>query len=244
MVQVLAAADAHSEAVETRAEQIRQGLIWGIGFATVLVGLLALMLGRRIATTIGSMTAAMRQLGERQFDVVLPGLGRKDEVGEMAEAIEMFKLKTREKALAELEAKAEQDRATTARRRTEVAQLAGEFEEVVGKVIDSVSSASSELVASARSLTCTADHSRQLSEEVASSSGEASSNVQRVAAATSEMAKSTAIICRRVEEAANMALEAVHKVELSDRRMASLTDAARRHYGITPRQERVIDIAS
>lgn len=95
LVQILAAADAHSEAVETRAEQIRQVLIWVICFATLVVGLLALVFGRRIATTIGSMTAVMRQLGEGRFDVVLPGLGRKDELGEMAEAIEMFKLKTR-----------------------------------------------------------------------------------------------------------------------------------------------------
>lgn len=204
LVQILAAADAHSEALETGAEQIRQDLIWVICFATVLVGLLALVFGRRIATTIGSMTAAMQQLGEGRFDVVLPGLGRKDELGEMAEAIEMFKLKTREKALAELDAKAEQDRAAAAQRRADIAQLAGEFEAAVGKVIDNVSFASSELQASARSLTCTADHSRRLSAEVASSSEEASFNGQRVAAATSDMAESTANICRRVEEAANI----------------------------------------
>ncbi|WP_439360452.1 methyl-accepting chemotaxis protein [Bradyrhizobium sp. DASA03007] len=226
--QIMAAADGHSKAAQMRAEEIRRNVIWVIGFATVLVGLLALLFGRRIATTVVSMTTAMRQLGDGQFDVSLPGLGRKDELGEMAEAVEMFKLKACEKARAELDAKAKQDHVAAEQRRADVARLAGEFEAAVGKIIDSVSSASSELEASARGLTCTADHSRQLSVEVVSSSEEASSNVQNVAAATGEMAEAMASICRRVEEAANIARQAVCKVELSDQRMASLTAAAER----------------
>ncbi|TYL86507.1 hypothetical protein FXB38_07385 [Bradyrhizobium cytisi] len=174
------------------------------------------------------MTLAMRQLGDGRFDVVLPGLGRNDELGEMAEAVEMFKLKAREKAQAELDAKAEQDRTAAEQRQADIAQLAGEFETAVGKVIETVSSASSQLEASARSLTRTADHSRQLSIEVACSSEETSGNVQRVATATSEMAITIANIGRKVQEAANIAGEAVRKAELSDQRMASLAAAAER----------------
>ncbi|WP_271627639.1 methyl-accepting chemotaxis protein [Bradyrhizobium sp. CCBAU 11445] len=146
----------------------------------------------------------------------------------MAEAVEMFKLKAREKARAELDAKVEQDHAAAAQRRADIARLAGEFEAAVGKIIDSVSSASSELEASARSLTCSADHRRQLSVEVVSSSEEASSNVRHVADATSEMAEAMTSICQRVKEAANIAHQGVCKVELSDQRMASLTAAAER----------------
>ncbi|MDA9481257.1 hypothetical protein XI07_04260 [Bradyrhizobium sp. CCBAU 11445] len=227
LVQIMAAADAHSKAAEIRADEIRRNVICAIGFATVLVGLLALLFGRRIATTVVSMTTAMRQLGDGQFDIALAGLGRKDELGEMAEAVEMFKQKAREKARAELDAKAEQDRAAAEQRRADIARLAGEFEAAVGEIIESVSSASLELEASARGLTCSADHSRQLSVEVVSSSKEASSNVRHIAAATSEMAEAMAGICRRVE-AANIAHQAVCKVELSDHRMASLTAAAER----------------
>ncbi|MCK1632610.1 HAMP domain-containing protein [Bradyrhizobium sp. 162] len=81
LVQIMAAADTHSQAVDMRAEEIRRNLIWIVGLATALVGLLALLFGRRIATTIVSMTTAMRQLGDGQFDVSLPGLGRRDELG-------------------------------------------------------------------------------------------------------------------------------------------------------------------
>ncbi|WP_161495114.1 HAMP domain-containing protein [Bradyrhizobium canariense] len=71
--------------------------------------LLALLFGQRIAKTVASMTAAMRQLGDGRFDVAIPGVGRKDELGEMAAAVEKFKLRARERAQAELEAKAGQD---------------------------------------------------------------------------------------------------------------------------------------
>lgn len=228
LAKIMAAADMHSRAAEMQAQQIQRKLIWLIGFATLLVGLLALLFGRRVAKTVASMTAAMRQLGEGRFDVVLPGLGRKDELGEMAAAVELFKLKAREKAQAEIDAKAEQDRAAAEQRQADIARLAGEFETAVGKVIDTVSSASSDLEASARSLTCTADHGRQLSVEVASSSEQASANVQLVATATGEMAATIANIGRQVEEAADIAREAVRRAELSDQRMAGLAAAADR----------------
>lgn len=202
--------------------------MWMIGLSTILVGVMALLFGQRIAKTVTSMTAAMRQLGEGQFDVVLPGLGRKDQLGEMTEAVEMFKRKARERAEAGLETKAEQDRAAAAQRKADIVRLAGEFECVVGKVIDTVSSASYELESSARSLTRTADQSRQLSVEVTASSEDASANVQRVAAATGEMAGTIVDIGRQVEQVANVAGEAVLKAELSDQRIAALAAAAER----------------
>ncbi|MHB0773435.1 methyl-accepting chemotaxis protein [Bradyrhizobium sp. 1.29L] len=228
LAKIMAAADMHSRAAEMQAEQIQRKLVWLIGLATLLVGLFALLFGRRVAKTVASMTAAMRKLGDGGFDVVLPGLGRKDELGEMAEAVELFKLKARERAQADIDAKAEQDRSAAEQRKADIARLAGEFETAVGKVIDTVSSASSDLEASARSLTCTADHSRQLSVEVASSSEQASGNVQLVATATDEMAATIANIGRQVEEAADIAREAVRRAELSDQRMVGLAAAAER----------------
>ncbi|WP_051058469.1 hypothetical protein [Bradyrhizobium sp. WSM1253] len=93
----------------------------------------------------------------------------------MAEAAEMFKLKASQKSRAELDAKAEQDRAAGEQRKADIARLGNQFEAAVGKTIYRVSVASCELEASARSLTSTADLSRRLSVEVASSSEEASS---------------------------------------------------------------------
>ncbi|MDH2348299.1 HAMP domain-containing protein [Bradyrhizobium sp. SSUT77] len=163
LVKLMTAADVRSQASERRAEEIRRKLVWMIGLLTLLVGLLALWCGQRIAKTVASMTAAMRQLGEGRFDVVLPGVERKDELGEMAKAVEMFKQKASEKTQAELDAKLEQDCVAAERRRADLVRLASEFEAAVGKVADSVSSASSELEASARGLTLTAGNSRSKS---------------------------------------------------------------------------------
>ncbi|WP_276007772.1 methyl-accepting chemotaxis protein [Bradyrhizobium sp. 139] len=146
----------------------------------------------------------------------------------MAEAAEMFKLRASEKVQAELEAKAEQDQAAAERRKVDIARLAGEFEASVGQVIETVSAASTQLEASARSLSHSADQSRALSIEVAASSEEASTNVQHAAASTSAMATTVADLGRRVEEAAHMAGEAVRKTDLTDQRMAALAAAAER----------------
>ncbi|WP_128932003.1 HAMP domain-containing protein [Bradyrhizobium zhanjiangense] len=108
LANLMAGADARSEAAKIRAEDIRQKLVWMIGLTTLLTGFLALLFGQRITKTIASMTAAMRQLGEGQLDVVLPGVGREDELGEMAEAVELIKLKASEEARIQLERKAEQ----------------------------------------------------------------------------------------------------------------------------------------
>ncbi|WP_461351525.1 methyl-accepting chemotaxis protein [Bradyrhizobium sp. USDA 4454] len=232
LVKIMDAAGARSQVAEVHAEEIRQTLIWVIGLSTVLVGLTAVLFGQRIAKTVASMTAAMRQLGEGRFDVVLPGLGRKDELGEMAEAVEMFKLKARQKARAEVDASAELDRVAAERRKADIARLAGEFESAVGQIIGAVSSASSELEASARSLTGAADRGKQLSVEVASSSGETSANVQHLADATGEMAGTIATIGRQVDQVASMSHEAVRMAQLSDQRISGLAVAAERIGGV------------
>lgn len=224
----MAAADAYSQVAEMRAEDIRRKLVWVIGLATLVTGLLALRFGQRIAKIVASMTSAMRQLGEGRFDVVLPGLGRRDELGDMAEAVEVFKKRAREKVQAELDEKVEQDRIAANRRKADLARLAGEFEGAVGQVIDTVSSASTQLEASARSLTCSADQSRQLSIEVASSSEQASAKVQHVAVSTNDMATTIADVGGQIEKAADMAREAVCKTDLSDQRMFGLAAAAER----------------
>ncbi|MDF0498853.1 HAMP domain-containing protein [Bradyrhizobium yuanmingense] len=160
LMRIVAAADARSRIVDAAADHIRRRSIWVIALTTTIVGLLALLFGQRIAKTVSSMTSAMRQLGEGRVDVVLPGRGRKDELGDMADAIEMFKLRANERALADLHASTERDRAAADQRRADIVRLTDEFEEAVGQVIETVSSAATQLEASARTLTCSADQSR------------------------------------------------------------------------------------
>ena len=115
-----------------------------------------------------------------------------------------------------------------ARRKAEMQKLADEFEGAVGKIIHTVSSAASELEASANTLTSIAERNKTLSDVVASASEEASTNVQSVASATEEMASSVNEISRQVQESARIANGAVEQARKTNDRVGELSKAASR----------------
>ena len=178
--------------------------------AAVLLGLLiAFLIARGIIKPLSGLTAGMKELAGGNFGVVLPGLDRKDEVGDMAQAVETFKVKAEEKAREEAEAKIRQDQIAAQQRKADMIKLADDFEGAVGEIVETVSSASTELEASAGTLTSTAARAQELTTMVAAASEEASTNVQSVASATEEMTSSVNEISRQVQESARMASEAV-----------------------------------
>jgi len=71
--------------------------------ALVFGTLIAFLIARSIVRPVSGLTAGMKRARRRQLRVVLPGLDRKDEVGEMAQAVEAFKVKAAEKARLEAE---------------------------------------------------------------------------------------------------------------------------------------------
>ncbi len=198
------------------------------GVAT-LVGLaIAFLIARGIIGPLSGLTAGMKRLADGDFSVVLPGLARKDEVGDMARAVETFKVKAEEKAQAEAEAKLTQDQQAAIQRRRDMIRLADDFEGAVGSIVENVSSASSQLEESAGALTATAEQSRQLTAMVAAASDEASTNVQAVASSTEEMSSSVNEISRQVQESANIANSAVAQARKTNDRVAELAKAAAR----------------
>jgi methyl-accepting chemotaxis protein len=198
------------------------------GAVTLFGILIAFFIGRSISKPLAGLTSGMQELAEGNFGVILPGLGRKDEVGDMAQAVETFKVKAEQKARAEAEAKMTQDQVAAAQRKQEMQKLANDFETAVGEIIETVSSASTELEASARTLTSTAERSQQLTTMVAAASEEASTNVQSVASATEQMASSVNEISRQVQTSSNIANEAVTQAGKTNDRVGELAKAASR----------------
>jgi len=197
--------------------------------AAVMLGLLiAFLIARGIILPLTGLTSGMKELASGNFGVVLPGLERKDEVGDMAQAVEGFKVKAEEKARDEAEAKVKQDEVVARQRNAEMRKLADSFESAVGEIIETVSSASTELEASAASLTKTAERAERVTTMVAAASEEASTNVQSVASATEEMASSVNEISRQVQESARMANEAVGQARSTTGRVSELSKAATR----------------
>ena len=180
-----------------------------------------------ITKPLRRVTVAMNDLAGGRLDVEVPGIGRRDEVGEMAKAVEVFKSNAVHRHELEAEQKEAEIR-TVARRKTDMAKMADEFEGAVGEIIEMVSSASTQLEVSAGTLSSTAVRAEQLATTVATASEEASTNVQSVACATEEMATSIHEIGRRVQESAQMAGDAVGQARLTTERVAELSNAATR----------------
>jgi methyl-accepting chemotaxis protein len=203
------------------------GLAIGVSVILVLIGSVVFSIFG-IARPIAAMTKAMEKLGAGDFEVVLPGLSRSDEVGGMARAVELFKVKAVERARDEAAHKDAEARAVAAERKAEMHKLADTFEAAIADVVTTVSTASGALEAAASTLTQTAETTQQLSGVVASASEEASSNVQSVATATDELTASVHEISRQVQDSSRIAEAAVQQAETTDARINELSKAANR----------------
>jgi methyl-accepting chemotaxis protein len=117
---------------------------------------------------------------------------------------------------------------TAAQRKADMHRLADEFQAAVGNIVDTVSTASSELEAAAGTLTKTAEVTQELSGAVAAASEQASANVQSVASATEEMTSSVNEISRQVQESSRIAGDAVRQAQQTDARINQLSQAAGR----------------
>jgi methyl-accepting chemotaxis protein len=197
------------------------------GLVLLLALAVSMFVAQGITKPLQRMTVAMNDLAGGKLDVEVPGIGRRDEVGEMAEAVEVFKSNAVARQGLEAEQKETEARAV-ARRKSDMNRLANEFEGAVGQIVETVSSASSELEASAGTLTSTAERAQELTTMVATASEEASTNVQSVASATEEMASSVNEISRQVQDSARMAGDAVDQARKTNDRVSELSKAAAR----------------
>ncbi|MGY3471561.1 methyl-accepting chemotaxis protein [Bradyrhizobium sp. LM6.11] len=187
---------------------------------------LAWMLGNGISRPMIAMCKAMRELASGNFDVVLPGLGRKDEIGEMAGAVEEFKVQAVAKAERDAAASEVQNREQAASRRSELIRFADDFESAVGAIVSNVSASAVQLESAASTLTRTAETTQSLSSQVADVSEQASSNMQSVATATEELSASVEEIGRQVRDSSRIAEAAVVQAKETDGRIGKLSHAA------------------
>jgi methyl-accepting chemotaxis protein len=187
----------------------------------------SIFVARRITAPLQRMTVTMNDLASGNLDVEVPGVGRGDEVGEMAKAVEVFKSNAIARQSLEGERREAETR-TVAGRKADMNRMADDFEAAVGQIVDAVSSASTQLELSAGTLTSTAERAEELATTVAAASEEASTNVQSVASATEEMSSSVNEISRQVQQSAQMASEAVGQAKATNDRVGELSKAASR----------------
>jgi methyl-accepting chemotaxis protein/aerotaxis receptor len=211
------------------------GVLAQFGLAANGIALAASLLGAVLAGLVGvqalrAINAPMRHLIGEMLNISEGKLdnrvfvARDDEIGEALRNLQTLQTLVRFNA-EELKAT---ERRSAARRKADMISLADGFEGAVGEIIETVSSAATELEASASTLTSTAVRANELSTMVAAASEEASTNVQSVASATEEMSTSVNEISRQVQESARMAGDAVGQARTTNDRVGELSKAAAR----------------
>jgi methyl-accepting chemotaxis protein len=171
------------------------------------------------------LAAVTRRLAGGDRSVSVPFLEQRDEIGSMAQALQIFKANADEMERLRTE-KQDAEALAAAGRKADMQMLADKFQAVIGNIVNAVSTSATELEAAAGTLTHTADTTQQLAGMVTRASEEASSNVQTVASATQEMTSSVGEIARQVEESKRIADDAVRQAEQSDSRITQLSRAA------------------
>ena len=207
-------------------------------FTTYVTAAIGLLLNLAFAMWIGiaglshpidRLKKAMQALAQNDLSVEVPGKESRDEIGDMARTVEVFKNNNNALEVERLKQQqlAIEERAA-AERKADMERLANNFEASVGEVIQTVTTAAAELESAARSLTSTAEREEHLASTLAAASEQATANVQSVASATEQMTSSVNEISRRVQESANIAHQAVDQAKQTNDRIGALATAAGR----------------
>jgi methyl-accepting chemotaxis protein len=201
--------------------------------ATIMVVALALGLGgmfwirRGVTLPLARMARTMKQLADGDASVTVEGSHRRDEIGAMATAVQVFKDNLIRARALEADT-AEARMAAEEQRKAGMRQMADAFEHAVGGIVGMVSSSATELQATAQQMTSTATETASQSTTVAAAAEVAASNVQTVAAAAEELGSSVQEIGRQVAGSAQLAQSAVGEADQTAALVQALSQNAAR----------------
>ena len=194
----------------------------------LMLGLaLAWLMGRTLVRPIVAMTGAMEKLAGGDKAVAVPAVGRGDEIGRMAAAVQVFKDNALKVEQLQAEQETERQRAS-AERRTARNNLADKFEAAVRAVVTSVSKSAVSMEENAKTFSTTATRAQTQAKAVAKASDEASSNVQTVASAAEELSASIREIGQQVSHSTKISERAVTEVGQTDTTVQGLAAAAQK----------------
>ena len=223
---IRAVADQHAaSAVQSRTSSY---ILMAVTTAATL--LLALVVGvgmsKLVSRPIVSLTVAMARLAKGDTDVDLGGTQRRDEIGDMLRAVQVFRDNAIERHRLASEAEAEQER--RASRQEAIEGLIQDFRKEIAAMLTSVSGNADQMEETARALASIAEQASSRATSAAEASGDASVGVQTVAAAAEELSASIAEIARQTENATQVARRASDEARRTDATIVSLAEAADR----------------
>ncbi len=213
--------------VENTIAQASQIALWVTAGAFVFGAVLSLVLARSLSRPIRLMTDAMLKIADGDLSTEIPAQKRKDELGAMAKALDVFK--TNAARVAGLrEAQEEQERRAAERRRAELHDLAHRFEQSVIGVVDSVAASARELTQSSGMLMQTAAQTTDQTAQVARQAEQSAVNVTTVASASEELSSSIGEIAQQAARSATVAQAAEQRSRETSQTVHALSEAAQR----------------
>ncbi len=199
-------------------------LFLGTVIALVFAVLAWLTLSRGIARPIDAMARFMEDMAEGDYDKETAGQARKDEIGNMARSVEFFRQRLIENR--NLQAQQLKDQQAQLERAQKLAALTTAFDATVSEVLGVVSSASTELQATATSMRGTAETTTRQSSSVAAACEQTAANVQTVATATEELTASVREITQQMARSSQKAGQAVTEADQVQGKVDGLVEAA------------------
>ncbi|MDR3425574.1 MAG: cache domain-containing protein [Alphaproteobacteria bacterium] len=201
-------------------------IVCGVTLALfLLIGGASLVISRGITRPLGNITGAMERLAEGDKSIVVEFVQNRDEIGELARALETFKANAIKMEQLEKEQKEQKERAA-ADRRALMNKMADDFEHNVKGVVGTVSAAATEMQGSAKSMSAIADGTSQQSAAVSAAAEEASANIQSVASAAAELDASIGEINRQISDSVKVAGSCLSEAEATGEVMQSLSKSA------------------
>ncbi len=219
----MTAAEASGSRNSWLARSVKLSLASGT-IALVVIVMILFGVGSQIVSLVSKMTVAMDRLADGDTSVAVPAVGRRDEIGAMARAVQVFKENMVRNE--ELQTREETERVAKEQRTEVIDRLTGEFDRRVQEVLSAVTSSATEMQATAQQMSATAEETSRQSANVASASDQATANVQTVAATTEELSASIAEIGRQVMQSAKIAANAVVEAETTNETVQGLAEAA------------------
>ena len=192
----------------------------GILVALVLASVVGSWLYRQIAVPVRGMTDSMRRLANNDLDLEIPGVGRNDEIGGMAAAMQTFLANAQERQRLEEEQRQARDRSR--HRQDEIDQMVGMFGRAMDAVLRQVEGASRQMSDTSKGMSRTAETTQQNADSVSSATARMNDNVATVASATEELSASIAEIGKQVDGASTKSNEASGLVDQTARRVDEL----------------------
>jgi methyl-accepting chemotaxis protein len=220
---------------------MRDLMLWTmVGVVVVIVPLLGLLINRMVARPITAMTKAMTELSAGSDLTAIPALERRDEIGAMAKALEVFKFNSSEMRRLEFERIATREEAE-AERKMVMEGLAGDFEANVSTVIDEVSGATRVAAGLSGKMATEMEEARRKGDAVADAIEATTRNVETVAAATEQLSGSIGSIADQVMQSAAAATDAATGAETA---RITIEDLARQTEKVGEIVTLINDIAS